>query len=125
MFSFTMKTKPQKIEKWRVEELALTLKKMAALLKKGDNYGWANVLLHFHQEAQMIIDSKEFNLIQLKKLLVNINNCFAGMSSLANLILWHENSSERKMINQDLNNSRSRLLKILAEIETRTVEYVS
>lgn len=125
MFSFTMKTKTQKIEKWRVEELAHTLKKMAALLKKGDNYGWANVLLHFHLEAQMIIDSKEFNLIQLKKLLVNINNCFTGMSSLANLILWHENSSERKIINQDLNNSRSRLMKILAEIETRTVEYVS
>lgn len=115
----------QKIEKWRVRELALILEKMSELLKKGDDYEWANVLLHFCQEANIIIESKEFKIDLLKKLLVNIKNCFSGHSSLTNLVLWPENSAERTKINQDLHKTRYRLLKILAEIETRTEEWVS
>lgn len=115
----------QKIEKWRVEELALVLIQLAELLKKGDNCEWSNVFFHFKDESLKIINSKEFDLDQLKRLLRNINNCFSGASSLKNIVLWHENSEEKKRINQELLQVRARLLKILTEIEIRTVEHIS
>jgi len=115
----------QKLEKWRVKELALVLKQLAVLLKNGDNCEWANVFFHFHLETQIIINSKEFDLDQLKKLLINIKSCFSGISSLMNLILRHENSEEKTRLNQDLHQTRARLLKILTEMEILTIEYIS
>jgi hypothetical protein len=115
----------QKIEKWRLEELALILKQLAELLNKGDNREWANVFLHFHQESQYIIASKAFNLEQIIKLIMNIKNCCSGASSFMNLVLHHENEKEKIRFNQDLFKARTRLLKIMAELEDRSVEYVS
>lgn len=115
----------QKIEKWRLEELALVLKHLAELLKKGDNRDWATVFFHFHQESQFIIAAQEFNLEQLKKLIMNIKNCYSGTSSFMSLFLRHENEKEKIELNQDLFKVRARLLKIMAELEDRSIEYIS
>jgi hypothetical protein len=115
----------QKIEKWRLEELALVLHDLSELLRKGDNCEWANVFFHFHDESQKIISKKEFDLHLLKRLIQNIKNCFAGVSSLRNLVLWHMNSRENSKVNQDFKHSRARLLKILDDIEQRTIEYIN
>ncbi|KPJ64159.1 hypothetical protein AMJ44_13295 [candidate division WOR-1 bacterium DG_54_3] len=115
----------QKIEKWRLEEFALALKHLAELLKSGNNCEWANVFFHFHQESQAIIASKELDLEQIKKLLINIKNCYSGTSSFMKLVFWHENEKEKLKLNEDLYKTRARLLKIMAEIEDRSVEYIS
>ncbi|MFB0564564.1 MAG: hypothetical protein ACETWK_02660 [Candidatus Aminicenantaceae bacterium] len=115
----------QKIEKWRVEELSLMLDQLAEILKRGDNCEWANVFYHFHHEAKVIISSEKFDLSKLKKLLTNIKNCFSGISSLNNIVLWHENPEEKVRINQELQQTRVRLLKILAQMKDQTQEYIS
>lgn len=115
----------QKIEKWRIGELAFVLKQLGEILKRGSDCEWANVFFHFYEESQAINESDELNLDNLKKLLRNIKNCFSGVSSLMNLVLWHENSEEKILINEEFPQIRARLLKILNEIESRTVEYVS
>lgn len=115
----------QKIEKWRIEELALTLNHFGLVLKKGNNSEWANVFLHFYKETQFISASKEFDLDKIKKLLSNIKNCFSGVSSLMNIVLWHENTNEKIWINEEFPQIRSHLLKVINDIESRTKEYVS
>lgn len=115
----------QAIEKWRVEELALVISELSDLLRKSDNCDWANVFSHFHQESQKIVSSTEFNLDYLKKLVTNVKNCFSDASSLRNIVLWHENSEERTRLNQELFQTRARLLKILEDIEELTVMSVS
>ena len=120
-----MKTYIQKIEKWRIKELALVLFKMAGLLKSGDNREWANVFLHFHQESEQIINSTRLDLNQLKSLLRNIQNCFFGASSLMNIELCHEKLKVKEQINQELLKTRNRLFKILGEMEEKAIEYIS
>lgn len=115
----------QKIEKWRLEELALVLNQLIELLKKGDSREWANVFYHFHLEAQKIISGLEFDLELLKKLIQNIKNCFLGVSSFKNLILWDIESGEDAKINQDFKRSRARLIRILEDMEQRTTEYIN
>lgn len=115
----------QRIEKWRVEELALVISELSDLLRKGNDCEWANVFFHYHQESQRIVSSGEFNIDYLKKLVTNIMNCFSRSSSLNNLVLWHENSEERTRLNQELFQTRARLLKILKDIEDLAVEPIS
>ncbi len=115
----------QKIEKWRLEELALVLNHLAELLSKGNNRDWAAVFSHFHQESQLIIAAQEFNLEQVRKLIMNIKNCYSGVSSFMSLSLHHENEKEKTELNQKLLMARTRLLKIMAELENRTIEYIS
>lgn len=115
----------QRIEKWRVEELALVISELSDLLREGDDYEWANVFSHYHQESQKIVSSKEFNIDYLHKLVTNVMNCFSGSSSLNSLVLWHENSEERTRLNQKLFQTRARLLKILKDMEDRAVEPIS
>lgn len=115
----------QKIEKWRVEELALLLKDLSELLRKGDNSEWANVFSHFHDESKRIIFRDEFDLDSLKKLIINIKNCFSRGGDFTSLILWHENTDEKERLNQDFSFTRARLFVILKDMEHRTVEAVS
>jgi hypothetical protein len=115
----------QRIEKWRVEELAMVISRLSDLLKKGDDREWANVFSHFHQESQKIISSKKFNLDDLSRLVINIKNCFSGSSSLNNIILWSENSEEMTRLNQELFQTRARLLKILKDMQDRAAEPIS
>ena len=115
----------QKIEKWRVEELALVLNELADLLMKGENPEWANVFSHFHLESKKIITKQKFNLDSLKNLVKNTKNCFYGGSSFINIELHHDDLEKRKRINQDLRLTRARLLKILSDIEKRVIETVN
>ncbi|UCC41060.1 MAG: hypothetical protein JSV96_06420 [Candidatus Aminicenantes bacterium] len=115
----------QRIEKWRVEELTIVLNELSNLLRKGDDYEWANVFSHFYQESQNIASGKEFNLDSLLKLVANVSNCFSRASSLSNIVLWQENSEERTHANQELFQTRARLLKILKDIEDLSVDYIS
>lgn len=115
----------QKIEKWRLDELAIVLNHLSELLRKGDNCEWGNVFYHFHIEAQNIISNREFDLELLKKLIQNIKNCFLGLNSFKNLVLWHKNSGENEKVNQDFQHSRSRLFKILEDMEQQTIEYIN
>jgi len=115
----------QKIEKWRVKELALVLNELALLLKAGNTRDWANVFFHFRDESQKIISKNEFDLDSLSKLVKNIKNCFFGSSSFTNIILRHENSEEKARINQSLYLTRACLLKILMDLEGRLVDYIN
>lgn len=115
----------QKIEKWRVEELALVISELSDLLRKGDDCEWANVFSHYHQESQKIVSNKEFNIDHLKKLVTNVKNCFSGASSLNNLVLWNESSEEMSRLNQELFQTRARLLKILEDMEDLAAEPIS
>lgn len=115
----------QRIEKWRLEEFTRALRHLAELLRSGDDREWANVFFHFHQESQAFIASKELDLEQIKKLLINIKNCYSGTSSFMKLILRHKNEKEKIRLNQDLYKTRAHLLKIMVEIENRIVEYIS
>jgi hypothetical protein len=115
----------QKIEKWRVKELALTLNELSLLLKAGNTRDWANVFSHFYDESQKIISKNEFDLDSLNKLVKNIKNCYFGSSSFKNIILRHENSEENARMNQNLYLTRAGLLKILMDLEDRLVDYIS
>lgn len=115
----------QKIEKWRVEELALLLNEFASLLKKADNSEWASVFTHFHEESQKLFSKEEFDLESLIKLIKNIKNCFSGSQYFTQVISQHENLEERTRTNQSLSFIRARLFKILKELEQRVIEFAN
>jgi len=114
----------QKVEKWRVEELALVINELVVLLKAGDNNEWANVFSHFHGESKKIVSQKEFDSDSLNKLVKNINNCFHRSSSFTNIALKHKNPKEEQILNQALYLIRARLLKVLKDIEERITEHI-
>ena len=114
----------QKIEKWRVEELALVLKELAELLKAGDHREWANVFLHFIEETEKIVSQKEFNSEAIEKLARNILNCFDRNSSFVNIALRNENPREEQKLNQALLLTRARLLNVLNDIQERIIEHI-
>ena len=107
----------QKIEKWRVKELALVLEQLAELLKKNKNGEWANVFLHFHTESQCLISQNTFNEDQAKKLIQSIKNCFHSTCSFKDLVWRPEVSLKNTRINHDFQYFKARLLKILDEME--------
>lgn len=115
----------QKIEKWRIQELAHILNDLAEILKQGNNAEWANVFTHFYYESQKILYCKEFRLEELKKLLQNIGNCFIGISSFRNLSLGQDLPAESEILNKEFNKIRSRLLVVLAQMENQAVEYIN
>jgi len=114
----------QKIERWRVEELALLLSETAALFKRGDNSEWANVFNHFHDEAENIISKVEFNVDSLQRLVRNIKNCLSGSHYFNDILLWHEDSEERARTNKDFHLVKARLLNVLNELEKLTTQRI-
>jgi hypothetical protein len=115
----------QKLEKWRVEELALLLKEFCELLRNGDNCDWANVFSHFNDETKIIISKNNFDLDSLEKLIKNIRNSFSHGISLKTLILSHKNTEMKKRLNQDFLHMRARILGILKDMEYRTIETIN
>ena len=113
----------QKVERWRLQELALILKKMAELLKKGENNEWANVFAHFLVETQDTLTRQTQDVEVLKRLVYNIKNCFSGMSSFKNLVLRHDNSVEMSRLNQAFLDEKLQLLEALRELEKGMAEY--
>lgn len=115
----------QKIEKWRIQELAIVLNHLTEILKLGNHKEWANVFMHYHYESQKILLKQEFDMNDLKKLLQNIGNCFIGSSSFRNLTLWQNNQDRSDRLNKEFSRARSRLLVILAQMENQSIEYVN
>ncbi len=113
----------QRIEKWRVQELALLLQQLYKLLMEGNNSEWANVFLHFHQEAIEILSRDELNIEALRRLIHNIVNCFDGYHSFTNLALGNEDSDSGADLNRNFNQTKMRLLTVLSEIDNRTTVY--
>jgi len=114
----------QKVEKWRVEELALVLNELVVLLRAGENSDWANVFSHYHDESKNIVAKKEFDSESLKKLVTNIMNCFEKNSSFTNIVLKHENPKEEQKLNQALYLTRARLLTVIRDMEERIIEHI-
>jgi len=114
----------QKVEKWRVEELALVLNELTVLLRAGENSEWANVFSHYHDESKNIVAKKEFDSESLKKLVTNIMNCFEKNSSFMNTALKHENPKEEQKLNQALYLTRARLLTVIRDMEERIIEHI-
>lgn len=115
----------QKIEKWRVQELAIVLDHITELLKIGNCREWANVIEHYHKEAQKILSKKEFDIDAIKKLVQNIRHCYKETSFSKNLELWHIKENKNIDLNQEFCQARARLLHIVSEIEMQTVEFIS
>lgn len=115
----------QKIEKWRIEELAIVLNELTALLRTGDSRDWANVFSHFYDESQKIISKKEFDLNAFSKLVTNIKNCFFNGHSFKEIALKHKYPREEIKLNEDFLFVRARLYKILMDLELRITEYIS
>ena len=115
----------QKVEKWRIEELALLLEELSELLRNGDNCEWANVFSHFFDETKMIISKNDFDQDSLEKLIYNIKNSFSRGSSLTHLILSHKNTEMENRLNQDFSRTRARLLGSLKDMERRTIETIN
>jgi hypothetical protein len=113
----------QRIEKWRVEELAMLLQQLYKLLMKGSNSEWANVFLHFHQEAVEILSGDELSVEVLRRLIQNIVTCFDGYHSFTNLSLGREDSESGSELNRAFNQAKVRLLSVLTEIDSRTTTY--
>ncbi len=112
-----------RVERWRVQELALLLQQLHKLLLKGNNSEWANVFLHFHQEAIEILSRNELSVEALRRLIHNIVNCFDGYHSFTNLSLGSEDSDSSADLNRDFNRIKVRLLAVLSEIDNRTTVY--
>jgi len=112
----------QKVEKWRIQELAMMLNHMHELLMLGNNSEWANVFLHFHHEAVGLLTQNDLELEVLKRLIQNIANCFEGFHSFTNLSLGREDLEGKSEWNQDFQKAKGRLISVLTEIDRRTVE---
>lgn len=112
----------QRIEKWRIKELALVLNRLVNLLKKGDQREWANVFAHFYQETQELLPELDFYTLQ--KLIQNIKNCYEGSNSFASLILDISLSGENEKLNREFFKARTRLYKILLQMEEQGTIYI-
>jgi len=115
----------QKIEKWRVEELALLFDLLAALLRAGKNPEWANVFSHFDEEAKLILSAGAFDAGPVKMLVRNIKNCFGADSNFVTLVLEDEEPLIKNALNLDFVQARARLWNALQEMEKRMVEFVN
>ncbi|MBS3818065.1 hypothetical protein KGY73_00955 [bacterium] len=114
----------QKIEKWRIKELALILNQLVQLLKAGNNQEWASVFSHYYHETQQIIHKDHFDWETLRKLVQNIKNCFEGAYSFSGLVLCEEDSGEIKELNKEFFQKRARLFEILLHMEEQGSVYV-
>lgn len=114
----------QKIEKWKIEELSLSLDELARLFLEGNNREWANVFRHFGEEAQKILSKTEFDLNALWKLVANIKNCFSESQYFVHVVLWNDDSEEKTKIDRDFFLVRSRLVEILKDLEHQARERI-
>lgn len=113
------------VEKWRLQELALILRRMMDLLKKGDNQEWASVFDHYIQEVHGILLTRDFQRDTLTRLIQNIQNCFSGMSSFKNLVLRHDNTTQMSRLNQEFYEEKLHLIEALLDFEKRMQVYIN
>lgn len=115
----------QKIEKWRIQELALILKTLTDLMRKSNNSDWAGVFSHFHMESQEIILKDKLDIIFLNNLIKNIKNCYSTGNSFLNFKLEHEISEEMIQMNQDFRLLKALLFKSLSDMEQKMIEHIN
>ncbi len=115
----------QKIEKWRIQELAQVLNQISNLLREGQDAAWANVFAHFAQEAHNLLDKRDLDLDSLTRLIQNIINCFDGGSSLSSLILRHNNPNRMAKLNHEFGQRKNILSEILSEMEAIRTESIN
>jgi len=106
----------QIIEKWRVRELALVLRRIAFLLRDGGGIEWSNVFLHYSHEAKAITERPSFDMDGLRRLVLNITECFNTGSSLRTLKLAREKGGQGRNLNGDFLEARNELFRILSEM---------
>lgn len=114
----------QKVEKWRIKQLESILKDLTTLLLKYHQPEWANVFLHYAEEAQEICLSKRFQLWQLKNLVRNIRFCFKNSQSLYHIPLEIVHHGPQNEIESDLIEEFHQLFQLLAELEERSKETI-
>jgi hypothetical protein len=115
----------QKVEKWRLQELALILRRLTGLLKQGDNREWSSVFEHYRQEVHGILLTRNYDRDTLNRLVQNIQNCFSGMSSFKNLVLHHDNSTQMSKLNQEFYEEKVQLIEALLDFEKRLQIYIN
>jgi hypothetical protein len=114
-----------KVEKWRLEEMALILRRLMELLKQGGNQEWASVFDHYTQEVHGILLTRNYDGDTLSRLIQNIQNCFSGMSSFKNLVLRHDNTTQMSRLNQEFYEEKVRLIEALVDFEKRLQVYIN
>jgi hypothetical protein len=112
----------QKIEKWRIQELAQVLKRLSILMQEGKNSDWGSVFSHYAHEAQNIVGHRTFDMDALRRLSNNIVNCFAGGSSLRNLVLLQKEPINMDALNQEFRETIRLLFTILGSFEEKWKE---
>ena len=115
----------QKIEKWRIQEMAIALNRLCELLNEGHNREWGNVFSHFHLETNSLIQKKDLDLDSLKRLIFNIKGCFERTSSLRSPVLYLDNPASSERLNQKFAEESARLQKILLDLEERSKEVIN
>lgn len=113
------------IEKWRIEELALLLDLLAALLRMGKNPEWANVFSHFDEETRQLMSPSVFDIPPFQRLVRNIAACFGAGGTFATLVLEDEEPLIKNALNLEFAQARARLWDALQEMEKKLVEFVN
>jgi hypothetical protein len=116
---------PQKVESWRLEELAMLLDSLAASLEAAGSPEWARVFRHFREEARNIQAVAAHEADELKRLVRNIGLCFRDHVTIPDLSVDNEGRSDSSGINLRPSQAKARLRQALAEIDSRLIEYVS
>jgi len=114
----------QKVEKWRIKKLEATLKDITSLLLQYQQAEWANVFLHYAEEAQEIYFSQNFQLWQLNNLIRNIRFCFKNSQSLYRLPQEIIQQEQQSQLESDLIKEFHQLFHLLAELEERSQERI-
>lgn len=114
----------QKIERWRIQELALILKDLVDTLHNSDNRDWANVFEHYLIETERILLRSTFNLEECKRLVRNILCCYLDGDSFRRLEITHEEPDLGARINKDLTRQKAQLYHLLTDLQARFVEYI-
>jgi hypothetical protein len=114
----------QKVEKWRLRELSLSVKRLTELLQSGGHLEWANVFIHYRMELEDLFKQSPLRETGLKQMIYNLKNCFTGLSSFLNLELQHEKVEIEQRLNRDFIDERAHLFDLLLDMEDRTRDYI-
>ena len=113
----------QKIEKWRIHQLAMSIGRIADLLKRGGDLEWANVFLHYRLEINAFLTSETPNMNALKQMVDNIRNCYSGVQSFISLTLSRRETDKGEDLNKDFMRERALLYEIILGLDEKFVEY--
>lgn len=105
------------IEKWRMDELSLVLKRIGLVLQAGGQAEWAGVFHHFQEEADSLSRVPPVEKETVERLARNIQACLRNGTSLRCPLLVHEDESIGEGLFREYHRMRLRLLKILGELE--------